>query len=157
MRMTYERAKEKLSYDPETGEFTRIRLNGKNIKTGKKQHDGYIYVSVDATFYCAHRVAFLLMTGRWPHPFVDHINGIRDDNRWSNLRESSRAMNAQNILRPSRRNSSGFLGVSHMKGRWRATLSIAGKQVWLGLYDTPEQAHQAYLDGKRRLHEGCTI
>lgn len=78
---------------------------------------------------------------------VDHINGNGFDNRRANLRLASRLENARN-LRRSRRNSSGYKGVSwneRDKG-WQAYIHLGGRNKNLGLFATPEAAHFAYTE-----------
>ncbi len=75
---------------------------------------------------------------------VDHINGVRLDDRRTNLRLATNAENAQNrTLSP--KNSSGYRGVSWCRGRrkWEAYVRIDGKQRHLGYYGTAEEAAQA--------------
>ncbi len=85
---------------------------------------------------------------------VDHINGDPTDNRRSNLRICTVSQNLMN--RGANSNSkSGFKGVSpcHSNGRWRATINIAGsKQKHLGYFDTPEEAHAAYVEAAKQFH-----
>ena len=93
---------------------------------------------------------------------VDHINGNRGDNRLCNLRDVSRKINTQNRKSASINNSCGLLGVSEHKGvgksgRFVAGIYIEGKRKHLGVFDTAQQAHEAYLTAKRKYHEGCTI
>ena len=89
---------------------------------------------------------------------IDHINGNKADNRISNLREASRVKNQQNQISAYKSNSTGLLGVSqHKPGVWRARLCVSGKNKSLGLFSSPELAHEAYKEAKRVFHEGCTI
>jgi len=96
------------------------------------------------------------MCGEWPSE-IDHINGDKSDNSYRNLREVSRGENMQNKRKAHRNNKTGFLGVAREAGKYRARIRVCGKNRSLGMYDTPQQAHQAYLAAKRELHEGCTI
>lgn len=88
----------------------------------------------------AHRVAWALGSGNWPKHEVDHINGIRDDNRFSNLRDVSTQTNRKNV--GIRKNTSGVLGVSwnSERGRWVAQITIDGKNTYLGSFDTIGEA-----------------
>ena len=84
---------------------------------------------------------------------VDHINHIPLDNRRSNLRLASRQQNVHNVgIR--RNNTSGYKGVSFDKERskWKAQIKINYRNVLLGRFDTPEEAHQAYCEAARKLH-----
>jgi hypothetical protein len=103
--------------------------------------------------FLAHRVIWALMTGAWPIDQIDHINGVRDDNRWSNLRAATNAENAQN-MRISARNTSGFIGVSWDSNRrkWAAEITVDYRRRHLGRHRTREAAHAAYLRAKRKLH-----
>lgn len=128
-----------LRYDPNTGKL--YRSNGKEAKGYAR--DGYLIVSVKGTQYPAHRLAFALMCGRWL-AVIDHINRNRLNNRWLNLRETSRAGNAKNAS--LRRDSlSGYRGVSFRKGngKWRAYIQADGKQYHIGFYPTAEAAYAA--------------
>ena len=159
--LTYERLREVLHYDPETGVFTWLVRTSTRIKVGDvaaaADGRGYIVIGVDGVLYKSHRLAFLWMTGEWPPQFVDHINGVRDDNRWSNLRPATRSENNQNVRRARAGNRTGLLGVCRYRKRFKAQIRVDGRNLCLGTFDTPEQAHEAYLAAKRRLHPGSTI
>jgi hypothetical protein len=164
--ITQKRLKELFSYDPETGIFTRIKsVKGrKRVKAGDRagslKESGYVMISVDSKLYRAHRLAVLYMTGKLPVNQVDHINGIRSDNRWKNLREVSRNGNCQNQKQAQANNiNSGLLGVFlHKKTqRWNARITVNSKEISLGYFDCKHKAHEVYLDAKRKLHHTCTI
>lgn len=89
---------------------------------------------------------------------IDHRDTNGMNNRWLNLRDIPHAINMQNSRKARSVNRSGLLGVSaHKNGRFRATIVVGGRQKHLGYHDTPEQAHQAYVNEKRALHPGCTL
>lgn len=143
--ITQTRLKEVLSYNPETGDFERLRHPRLDGRVGQKRQDGYISIGVDGGYYMAHRLAWLYVHGYLPR-FIDHINMRRDDNRLSNLRPCTQAQNNANCHARSH-NKSGFKGVAfHPKsGRWHALISVNKKQRRLGCFATPEEAHAAYL------------
>ena len=152
------RLREVLNYDPETGIFVWIVNKGTRAKAGNvagsPTSKGYIEIQIDGKEYLAHRLAFLWMKGAFPIQQVDHENGIHDDNCWLNIRKASNGENQQNIkIRCD--NKSGFLGVSRNKdtGRWVAQITANGEKIYLGLFDTPEAAHAAYLAAKAKLHK----
>jgi hypothetical protein len=158
--LTAQRAKELLEYRDD-GTFVWIK-GGRGIRpsrlAGSRNGDGYIQICVDGVMYMAHRMAWLCAHGEWPKGQIDHINGNPADNRMENLRDVSNSVNQQNQRRGW--GSSGLLGVTHYasKGRWGASILPPGeKRRFLGLYDTPEEAHAAYVAAKRVLHEGCEI
>ena len=144
--MTYERLKEMLGYDPETGIFTWVTTSrNANFKPGRKvgfNDQGYLRIKIDGVGYAAHRLAWLYMTGSFPKDFIDHKNGIRNDNRWCNIREANRSQNAANKSKLR----SGLKGAVKVKGynRWQAKTKSFGKTIYLGHYKTEEEAHQAY-------------
>lgn len=155
--ITLSRLKELLHYCQETGLFVRLVSTSSNAKVGdvagRKHSRGYWHIGIDGKDYLAHRLAWLYMTGAWPTNQIDHINGVRDDNRISNLRGATNAENQQNTaLRDD--NTSGFMGVSWFRerGKWHARITIAGKDKHLGYFDTPEDAHEAYLTAKAAHH-----
>ena len=143
-----------LHYDPLTGAFTWKNRNdlppicwrktGKPAGTGTDK-DGYPCVQIRKKRYPCHRIAWVIMTGEWPSVDIDHRNGIRADNRWENLRAATRRQNLGNMkLRPT--NKSGFKGVSWHRPtkKWVAQIRDGGRQRYLGVFHTPEEAHQAY-------------
>ena len=95
---------ENLSYDPDSGVFRRKISNTRAVKAGdiagSQNGKGYLTMMVCGRVYKAHRLAFLYMTGSFPPEEVDHINGIRDDNRWANLRAVSHVENSKNQKTP---------------------------------------------------------
>jgi len=159
---TLARVREVVEYDPRAGTFTwrvrtSIRIMPGAIAGTKKADSGYVLVGIDGVQYRAHRLAWFMMTGDWPSGDVDHINGVRHDNRWSNIRVVTSAVNGQNRRRAQRDNRLGVLGVFQCKKRYQAQVKLNGVVTHLGTFDTPEQAHEAYVEAKRRLHEGCTL
>jgi hypothetical protein len=104
-----------------------------------------------------HRLAFLYVTGSWPSGFVDHINGNPLDNRFCNLRDVPKAINCQNLRRALSNNKCGLLGASPRHGKWAATIMSKGVRIHIGTFNTPEEAHAAYVSKKRELHPGCTL
>jgi len=162
--LTAARAREVLSYDPETGALTRRIRSANMVVVGEVAGclgtNGYIMVSVNGKQYRAHRLAWLIQTGEWPPADIDHLNGIRTDNRWANLRAVSRSVNNENQRAAKATNkSAGLLGVSFIPrlGKFRALIRVGGKNKHIGMFLTAEAAHQAYVAEKRRLHSGCTL
>ncbi len=123
---------------------------------GSVYQNGRRYICLNQKRYLAHRLIWLYHHGEWPQ-VIDHINGDPLDNRIENLRSGTQRQNLQNVRRPSKNNTTGFLGVSRHRGRFRASIMNRGKWHDLGRYDTPERAHQAYLAAKRQMHEFSTL
>lgn len=145
-----------LDYDPETGEF-RWRASGKGrvigVAAGATGGNGYRQITIGGVKYQAHRLAVRYMTGEWPTGDVDHINGRRDDNRWANLRCSSRSENMQNQCPLQARNTSGHRGVSRgYKGKWVASIGVDGKKTHLGSFDSMDAAVMARRAAESELH-----
>lgn len=153
--LTQERLKEVLNYDPDTGLFTRKIITSNRIKIGDIAGTlvyGYIVINVNAKRHCAHRLAWLYVYGEFPCKFLDHKNGIRDDNRICNLREATNAENTHNSYKARPKNTTGLRGVSLCKNRYRSSITVLGKRVSLGVFGTPLEAHQAYLVAKKEFH-----
>jgi hypothetical protein len=159
MRRTVEQLRELLSYDPDTGKLTWIkRGRGRWGAVGDVDRRGYAHFRFAGSHYYAHRVAWAIHHGREPENQIDHINGIKTDNRLVNLRDVPQHINMQNQRRPQSRNTTGWLGVSSApRGMFTACIWLDGKPKSLGRYETPEFAHGKYLSVKRALHPGCTI
>lgn len=152
--LTYERAREVLVYDPETGALNwRIARPGapKGALVGTRTSDGYQQVEVDYRLYRAHRIAWLLMTGAWPRHHIDHINGMRADNRWKNLREATPLQNARN-RRPNKDTGSGRVGVTFVKAssKWQAYIGIDNRTVSLGHFSDIEDAIAARVAAEKQ-------
>lgn len=100
---------------------------------------GYLYAFVDGKRYYLHRLAFLYMTGSMPGKGVqiDHIDRVRSNNRWMNLRLSAQSENNSNT---EPRTRSGFKGVDQRGNRWRASVTKDHKHHHIGYFDSAEQA-----------------
>lgn len=155
-----------IRYDEKTGVFTRLVRLAQRHHAGDRADTlitaplmyGYRRVSLFSQRYLAHRLAWFYTHGVWPKQHIDHINGDKGDNRIENLREVDDRLNLENLRSPKATNLLGVLGVHVIpNGRIRARIQVRGKSVHLGLFDTLEDAQQAYLIAKRKLHEGCTI
>jgi hypothetical protein len=155
--ITHEQLKEALSYDAETGLFTwaQRRTNGAEGLAGSNPDGRYITISIKRKRYYAHRLAWFFVHGEWPKNQIDHINGIKTDNRIANLREITRAENQQNQRQAHKdAKTTRLLGACRctFTKRWQAHIQVNGKQKNLGRFDTAEEAHAAYLAAKRELH-----
>ncbi|RIY41965.1 HNH endonuclease [Neopusillimonas maritima] len=162
--------RELLDYDPLTGVFRwkarpsgptqwNNRWAGKEAGTIDNVH-GYVLVSLFNKTYRANRLAWLHVHGCWPTGVVDHINGVRTENRIDNLRDVSKVVNGQNQRKATKKNrSTGLLGATFdkRKKKFRADITVKGKCKHLGYFTKAEDAHQAYLAAKRACHEGCSI
>jgi hypothetical protein len=137
-----------VNYDPATGEFT-WKVDFFSVKKGDLisscDKTGYLRLSYNGYRPFAHNIACLAMTGKLPPKGyeIDHINRIRDDNRWENLRVVTRSINHMNRC-VEKKNKSGYRGVCKVKGcisKWKAYISVNRKQVTIGSsFDTPEEA-----------------
>ncbi len=133
-RVSSERLKSLLHYSPESGLFTwkeGTKLSGRTagcIVSGE-----YWAIKIDKVRYRAHRLAFLYMTGDWPADQVDHINHIRSDNRWCNLRSADGFINQKNRLM-NKNNSSSVTGVAWDKRnkKWQVYIMVNRVQTSLG-------------------------
>lgn len=162
--LTFARVSEALSYNADTGVVAwKVRRN-QNAIPGKPAGNickttGYRKIQVDGRTKTAHRLAWLLSYGRYPDGDVDHINGIRTDNRLCNLRELPRHENMQNQRAARSDSKSGILGVHYCAktNKFRAQIQVRGKKVALGYFDNADEASTAYITAKRAMHAACTI
>ena len=160
--LTADQLREILYYDRDTGVFIWRIKPGKGRDAGSiagsnNVNSGYLEIGFMNKIYYGHRPAWLYVYGEWPKQSIDHINGVTFDNRIENLREVSKAQNAQNQREPSKNNSLGFLGVSKNKNGFAASIHVNRRKIHIGTFDTPELAHAAYIERKRAIHSTCSI
>lgn len=154
-KMTAERARELFVYDEETGVLA-WRATGLPAGKSSPSHP-YLVVYADQQKLYVHRVIWLWMTGVWPL-VVDHLDGDSLRNVWTNLRNTTQAINMQNRHRPNKNNPHGLLGVKQRTATtWQAQLRLNKKTLHLGTFASAAEAHAAYLSHKRALHPGCAI
>ncbi len=149
----------RFKYLPDTGQLVwadspKKRLIGK--LAGSFQKDGYVRVNIKVngkqTLVLAHHIVWLMHNETLPD-IIDHINRDGADNRIKNLREANPLMNSQNQSMFNT-NTSGFVGVSYFRqsGKWKAEIRSNNIHKYLGLFDTPEDAGEAYMRAKKELH-----
>jgi hypothetical protein len=152
MTITQQELQSLLHYEPATGIFTRLVTNNRKFKVGDiaggLKNDGYIHIKIDGQMHRAHRLAWLYMTGKFPDE-IDHINHVRNDNKWINLRNVSRQENTKNRSIPEG-NVSGFMGVRMHKpsGKWMSRI----KQKHLGYFTNLSDAVLARLNAEEKQH-----
>jgi hypothetical protein len=133
-----------IEYDKETGIFTRIKpkISG---ECGVITKSGYRKIKIGYKPHFAHRLAWLYVYGKLPELNIDHINGIKADNRIVNLRECNQQMNSINRDK-GKNNKTGFKGVWYSKrsGKYYTKCTINKIKHYLGCYDTAEEAHAVY-------------
>lgn len=144
--ITQTKLKQNLIYDCDTGFFH--KKDGSIA--GSHNPLGYIRIYVESKIYSASRLAWLYETGEWPNDEIDHINGVRDDNRFINLREANRSQNCYNKGLMTN-NTSGHKGVSWHKTRlcWQAIITVNKKQKHLGYYSSKQEA----IDARKKAEE----
>ena len=141
-------------YDPETGVFTSLVKKpfvaiGQII--GSATPKGYIQFNVAGRSYRANRLAWFYMTGEWPECQVDHINRIRNDDRFCNLRLATNQQNGSNCSL-SKRNTSGHKGVMWYKrhNTWAASIRVNRKLIHLGYFKDIQNAIDARLKAEQQ-------
>lgn len=147
-----------LKYDNETGDFT-WKINKKGparigSKAGTNHSKGYITIRINGVDYLAHRLAWMIFYGSLGEDEqIDHINLDRKDNRILNLRKATHEENCRNTKTRSH-NFSGLKGAHYHRksGKYRARITINGKQEWLGYFKTSEEAHAAYKKKAEEMH-----
>lgn len=149
--ITQRRVQELFKYDSEQGILYRKMRTGLK-KAGTLSGTGYWIIYADKKRYQAHRLIWLYVNGYLPQFDVDHIDGNRLNNCFSNLRECSRSENRQNLT-ATKRNTVGILGVSSTaSGKYLAQIQVDGQKHHLGTYATVGEARDAYAAAKKKLH-----
>lgn len=139
--------KSQINYDPTTGIFLWLeRKQGRYMgKPVGCLSIGYLSIRIAGKLYRAHRLAWLFMTGSFPKDQIDHINNIRNDNRWINLRQCNQSQNCANTGK-RKNNTSGFKGVywSRNAKKWHASVRFKRKNFHLGYFNDKIDAAKAY-------------
>lgn len=150
--------KEVMHYDADAGIFVWLVKPGGRGKIGRRAGwlnpiNGYRYIKIRQKQYLEHRMVWLYVYGRLPLQEIDHIDGVRINNKIANLREATRGQNLQNTAK-SPRNTSGVPGVSWAKanGKWTAHIKVNKVQKNLGYFDSIGDASDVYRAAKARLH-----
>lgn len=143
-------------YDPSTGIFTCISPNNNRNKliAGTDDGAGYLQIRLMKKNYRLHRLAWFYVHGYYPIGQIDHLNGVRSDNRLCNLRVVALAENNQNKHNVRSDSESGISGIRKRKdtGKWQAQITVNKKQRSLGCFTTPEAAQAAFLAAKKQFH-----
>lgn len=144
-----------LEYNQDTGIFTWIKSKRKSIigkVAGSPDRHGYIDINVHGVRSKAHKFAWLYVYGEWPDE-IDHINGVKYDNRISNLRKCTKSQNMKN-RKIQKNNKTGYVGVcfDNTCNRYRATAKLNGKKFHLGMYKTAIEASEAYVEFAKKNH-----
>lgn len=126
-------------YNPETGIVTRKISRSNRTKKGQivgsKNKGGYLQIFIGNDQYLLHRVVWCIAYKESPKGYIDHINGVRTDNRLSNLRVVTKDENARNVKRRCT-NNSGITGVhrNNENKNWRARIYKNKKCIELGSF-----------------------
>jgi hypothetical protein len=143
-------------YDYKNGQLFWKKSTNKKVKIGAKaggdgiNSDGRKSISVNGKRYLASRVIFLHQNGYLP-AMIDHINGIKTDNRIENLRPATSVQNNQNA-KIRKDNKSRFKGVSFKKNKWYVQLRINGQKRSFGYYDDIELADLVAQEARDKYH-----
>ena len=148
--MNIEELKEYFKYDRDTGKlFWNKRPSNRVIvgsEVGNYNDQGYKVCRFKGKALRVHRVVWAITKGEHPSEFIDHINGDRGDNRIDNLRVVSNAQNLQNM-----KQAKGY--TFHKKSnKFITQIAVNKEKIYLGSFDTEQEAHAAYLKAKKELH-----
>ena len=150
--LTLDELKKQLSYDHETGIFTRLIAMCNKVKVGDiaggVQNSGYLTLRVLGKPYLAHRLAWYYFYGEIPFGVIDHINGNKLDNRICNLRVATRSENTRNSKTRVKKYTR-FRGLSVRRNKkgvyWRVNIKLNKKNIYLGMFYDELEAYKVYL------------
>lgn len=145
-------------YEPDTGNFIwavhRHGSKGVGSVAGKTDSHGYIQIRLNGKSHLAHRIAFIYMTGLAPHDKeIDHVDGVRNNNSWSNLRACNRRQNQQNKIFISD-SATGIRGVFKRKNKnaYDVVVSVGGKNRYFGRFPDLEFAELVAIEARNKYH-----
>ena len=155
--LTYEQAREYFNYNQETGVLTwKITKSSgacKGYRVGMISDRGYLITCINKKMYRVSRIIWLYVYGVWPTHYIDHINGIRDDNRLCNLREVTPRENQQNSKAHRNGKLVGFRKHKNTS-KVSACIGVSNKKIHLGMFNTEQEAHETYLEACAKLARG---
>lgn len=130
-----EEIRDRFKYD---GEKLRKTFNWDEV--GTLSTNGYLVVTVLGKTFYVHRICWFLQTGEWPEGSVDHINGVKTDNCWSNLRLATHSQNGCNRLNSA--NKSGCKNVywSNTRNRWVIDITLNRVRVFHKVMEDYDEA-----------------
>lgn len=154
--LSKQEAEEEVKYHPSTGLLSRKKSRG-NQRLGSVNltidGKGYYRISIKGKRYKSHHVVWLLHYGVFPSQ-LDHINGVKTDNRIENLREATTQQNCHYRISGQKKNRVGLPGVTLLaSGKYKSQAQILGQKVYLGQYETAQEAYEKYLNCK----QGATV
>lgn len=136
----------RFNYCPQTGILTHRQVTTNRVKEGDQvgslHSRGYLHTRLDGKTVKVHRVIWFYQTGQWPDQDIDHIDGDRSNNAWSNLRACSRAQNLQNMK--AKNPQSGFKGVVRRGGSYMVRLRANKQTYHVGSFSSAKEAAEAY-------------
>lgn len=139
-----------VAYDPDTGELRWARKWEPRITAGAiagAMKGRYRHVYIRRKSYAVHRIAWFLMTGEQPPETVDHRDCDTTNNRWSNLRAAD---NSQSGANRRQQQDTKLKGTHCFRGRWRASIRVKKKPIYLGTFESQAEAHAAYLEAAKK-------
>jgi len=155
--LTAQKLRDLFSYDPKIGHLIRkktVTCSKAGVPAGTKMKKGYRRLRVNNEVHLEHRLVWLYVTGEWPKHQIDHINCVKDDNRFSNLREATPAQNKWNMGPRSDKKIGKYKGVYYhrLTGRWEARIMAHGVSHCLGYAATEEEAAEIYRESAPKIH-----
>lgn len=139
---------EYISVDVVSGTCAWIKSTNRKIKIGSvagtSRKDGYTVINFKGKQFRRHRIVYYVSTGILP-VMIDHKKGVSFGDGIDNLQEVTNTQNTQK-KGIQKNNTSGFIGVTWntVNEKWIAQITIDGKVTYLGSFDDPEKANDAY-------------
>lgn len=123
-------------------------------RAGSITDKNYLRVQINKKLYYVHRIVWMFNYGEWPKNEIDHIDHNTFNNRLDNLQDVTHSENLQNQIKAKSQNKIGILGVHYRPDlrKYLAQITVSGEVIYLGLFDDPIDAGNAYLDAKNKYH-----
>jgi hypothetical protein len=138
-------------YNHETGDLMYKSIQGKI--SGSILNSGHKQVMIEGKAYLQHRIIWKMIKEKDPNGYIDHINGNGSDNRIENLREATCGNNKMNST-IYKNNKSGLKGAywDKYKNKWFSQIRVNGNKIFLGRFNSIEEAHKAYCKAAMNYH-----